>query len=130
MFRSIPTTVANRIRRNYTDDSEFTKSRSEYSDHLTNTGYNSASINKAFNNAEHLSQETLVQKTKDKQLKATAELFNDNSSNRGNRISSFTASYRPVIKDQKLIFLPEAYQVRSVSLYHVVENSGARIAVF
>ena len=31
---------------------------------------------------------------------------------------------------QKLIILPEAYQVRSVFLYHVVENSEARLAEF
>ena len=49
-FRSIPTTVANRIRRNCTDDSEFTNSRSEYSGPLTNAGYKTASTDKAFNN--------------------------------------------------------------------------------
>ena len=30
---------------------------------------------------------------------------------------------------EKLIILPEGYKVRSVSLYHVVENSGARTAI-
>ena len=56
VFRSIPTTVANRIRRNCTDHSEFTKSRSEYSGYLTNAG----SLDKAFHNVKNLSQETLV----------------------------------------------------------------------
>ena len=97
MFRSIPTTVANRIRRNCTDDSEFTKSRSEYSAYLANAGYKTDSIDKAFNNVDNLSQETLVQKTKEKQFKATAESCNDNSSS--NRISSFTPTYHPIIKD-------------------------------
>ena len=92
MFRSIPTTVA-------TDDSEFTKSRSEYSGYMTNAGYKTASVNKAFNNVENSSQKTLVQKTKEKQLNATAESYNDNSSNSSNRISSFTPVYHPVIKD-------------------------------
>ena len=96
MFRSIPTTIANIIRMNCTDDSEFTKSRSEYSGYLTNAGYKTYSVDKAFNNIENLSQETLVQKTKEKQLKATAESCHDNSSN---RISSFTPTYHPIIKD-------------------------------
>ena len=99
VFRSIPTTVANRIRRNCTDDSEFTKSPSECSGYLTNAGYKTDSIDKAFNNVDNLSQETLVQKTKEKQLKATAESCNNNSSNSSNRISSFTPTYHPIIKD-------------------------------
>ena len=55
-------------------------------------------VDKAFNNVENLSQETLVQKTKEKKLKATAESCNDNSSNSSNRISSFTPAYHPIIK--------------------------------
>ena len=31
LFRSIPRTVANRVRRNCTDDSEFVRAKSEYS---------------------------------------------------------------------------------------------------
>ena len=34
VFRSIPKTVANRVRRNCTDDSEFVGARSEYSNYL------------------------------------------------------------------------------------------------
>ena len=57
------------------------------------------SINKAFNNVENLSQETLVLKTKEKKSKATAESCNDISINSSNRISSFTPAYHPIIKD-------------------------------
>ena len=102
VFRSFPTTVANRIRRNCTNDSEFTKSRSEYSGYLTNADYKTDSIDKAFSDVENLSQKTLAQKTKEKQLKATTESCNDNSSNSSNssnRISSFTPIYHPIIKD-------------------------------
>ena len=60
MFRSIPTTVANRIRRNCTDNSDFTKSRSEYSGYLTIAGYKTASIDKTFDDVENLSQKSLV----------------------------------------------------------------------
>ena len=87
------------IRRNCTDDSEFTKSRSEYSGYLTNAGYKTVSIDKAFDNVKNLSKKTLTQKTKEKALKATAELCKDNSSNSSNRIISFTPTYHPVIKD-------------------------------
>ena len=66
---------------------------------MTNAGYKTDSIDKAFNNVENLSQETLVQKTKEKQLKATAKSCDDNSSNSSNRISSFTPTYHPIIKD-------------------------------
>ena len=68
VFRSIPTTIANRIERNCTDDSEFTKSRSEYSGYLTNAGCKTDSIDKTFNNVDNLFRETLVHKTKEKQL--------------------------------------------------------------
>ena len=40
-----------------------------------------------------------MQKTKEKQLKATGESCNDNRSNSSNRISSFTPTYHPIIKD-------------------------------
>ena len=66
---------------------------------MKNAGCKTDSIDKAFNNVENLSQETLVQKTKEKQLKATAETCNDSSSNSSNRISSFTPTYHPIIKD-------------------------------
>ena len=77
VLRSVPTTIGNRIRRNFTDGSEFTKSPSEYSGHLTNAGYKTDSIDKDFYNVENLSQETLVQKTKEKQLKAIVESSNE-----------------------------------------------------
>ena len=51
---SLLTTIANR--RKCTDDSEFTKSRSEYSGYLTNAGYKTPSTDKAFNIVENLSQ--------------------------------------------------------------------------
>ena len=86
VFRSIPTTVANRIRRHCTDDGEFTKSRSEYSGYLTNAGYKTSSI-------------SMVQETKEQQLKTTAESCHDNSCNSSNRISSFTPTYYPITKD-------------------------------
>ena len=60
VFRSISTTVPIRITRNCTDDSKFTKSQSEYLVYLTNAGYKTDSINKAFNNVENSSQEILM----------------------------------------------------------------------
>ena len=39
VFRSIPRTVANRVRRNCTDDSEFVRARSEYPTYLLRAGY-------------------------------------------------------------------------------------------
>ena len=51
---------------------------------------------KLLNSEENLSQKTLVQKTTEKQLKATAESCNGDSSNSSNRISSFTPTYHPI----------------------------------
>ena len=36
--------MANRVRRNSTDDSEFVRAKSEYSNYLLRTGYNIGSI--------------------------------------------------------------------------------------
>ena len=63
MFRSNPTIVTNRIRRNCIDGSEFAKSRLKYLGYLTNAGYKTDSIDNAFNVVENLSQETLVHRT-------------------------------------------------------------------
>ena len=68
VFRSIPRTVANRVRRNCTDDSEFVRAKSEYSNYLLRAGYNIRSIDNAFQNVQLLSQETLVRKTKENQV--------------------------------------------------------------
>ena len=38
VFRSIPITVANRVRRNCTNDSEFVRAKSEYSNYLLRAG--------------------------------------------------------------------------------------------
>ena len=51
VFRSIPRTVANRVRRNCTDHSEFVKAKPEYSNYLLRAGYNNiSSIDNAFQN--------------------------------------------------------------------------------
>ena len=63
IFRSIPRTVANRGRRNCTNDSEFVRAKSEYSNYLLRAGYNISSTDNAFQNVQLLSQETLVRKT-------------------------------------------------------------------
>ena len=69
MFRSIPRTVANRVRRNCTDDSEFLRARSDYSNYLLRAGYSISSIDNAFQNVQLISQETLVRTTKENQVK-------------------------------------------------------------
>ena len=56
-FRSILRTVANRVRRNCTDESEFVRAKSEYSNYLLRAGYNISSTDKAFQKVQLLSQE-------------------------------------------------------------------------
>ena len=48
VFRSIPRTVANSVRRNCTDDSEFVRARSKYSNYLLRVGYNISSTDNSF----------------------------------------------------------------------------------
>ena len=59
---------------------------------MRNAGYKTATIDKAFNIVENLSEKSLVQKTEEKQFKATAESCNDNSTNSINCGSSFTST--------------------------------------
>ena len=52
VFRSIPVTVANKVRRNCTGDSEFLRARWEYSNYLLRAGYHISSIKNAFQNVQ------------------------------------------------------------------------------
>ena len=60
--------MASRVRRNCTDDSEFVRAKSEYSNYLLRAGYNISSPDNAFQNVQPLSQDTLVCKTKENQV--------------------------------------------------------------
>ena len=93
VFRSISRTVANRVRRNCTDDSEFVRPKSEYSNYLLRAGYNISSIDNAFQNVQLLSQETLVRKTKENQVNIA------NTSSKQKYITSFTPIHHPVINE-------------------------------
>ena len=59
--------MANKVRRNCTDDSEFVRAKSEYFNYLLRAGYNISNIDNAFQNVQ-LSQETLVRNTKENQV--------------------------------------------------------------
>ena len=50
VFRSIPRTVASRVRRNCTNNSKFVRAKSEYSNYLLRAGYNISSIDNVFQN--------------------------------------------------------------------------------
>ena len=91
VVRSIPRTVASRVRGNCTDDREFVRAKSEYSKHLLRAGYNISSIDNAFQNAQLLYQETLVRTTKENQVKLA------NTPSKQKCITSFTPTYHPVI---------------------------------
>ena len=93
MFRSIPRTVANTVRRNCTDDSEFVRARSEYSNYPLKAGYNISSIDNAFQNVQFISQETLVRTTEENQVKLV------NAPSKQKCITSFTATYHPIISE-------------------------------
>ena len=55
VFRSFPRTVANRVTRNCTNDTEFVRAKSEYSNHLVRAGYNISGIDNAFQNIQLIS---------------------------------------------------------------------------
>ena len=93
VFRSIPRTVANRIRRNCIDDSEFVRAKSEYFNYLLRAGYNISSIDNAFQNVQLLSQENLVRKTKENPVNIA------NTPSMQKCITSFTPTYHPVINE-------------------------------
>ena len=103
VFRSIPRTVANRVRRSCTDDSEFVRTKSEYSNYLLSAGYDISSsdiinpIINAFHNV--LSQETLVGKTKENQVNVA------NTPSEQKCVTSFTHTYHPVINEIHKIIL-------------------------
>ena len=61
--------MANRVRRNCTDDSECVRARSEYSKYLLRAGYYISGIDNAFQNVQLTSQEILVGTTKENQVK-------------------------------------------------------------
>ena len=85
--------MANRVRRNFTDDSEFVRAKSEYSNYLSRAGYNISSIDDTFPNVQLLSQETLVRKTKENQVNVA------NTPSKQKCITSFTPTYHPVINE-------------------------------
>ena len=85
--------MANRVRTNCTDDSEFVRAKSEYSNYLLRTGYNISSIDNAFQNVQLLSQEALVRKTKENQVNVA------NTPSEQKCITSFTPTYHAVINE-------------------------------
>ena len=96
VFRSIPRTVANRVKRNCTNDSEFVRAKSEYSNYLLRASYNISRIDNAFQNVQLLSQETLVRPTEENQVKLA------NVRSKQKCITSFTPTY-PVISEIRKI---------------------------
>ena len=85
--------MANRVRRNYTNDSEYVRAKSEYSNYLLRAGYNISSIDNAFQNVQLISQETLVCTTKENQVKSP------NAPSKQKCITSFKPTYHPVISE-------------------------------
>ena len=110
VFRSIPRTVPNRVRRNCTDDSEFVRARSEYSNYLLRAGYNISSIDNAFQNVQLISQENLVRTTKENHVKLA------NAPSKEKCITSFTPTYHPVIS--------EIHKIICKNLRSAVDSSG------
>ena len=91
--------MANRVRRNYTNDSEFVRAKSEYSNYLLRAGYNISSINNAFQNVQPISQETLVCTTKENQVNLAY------APSKQKCITSLTHTYHPVINEIHKIVL-------------------------
>ena len=93
VFRSIPRTVANRVKRYCTDDSEFVRAKLEYTNYLLGASSNISSIDNAFQNIQSLSEETLVRKTEKNQVNVA------NTSSKQKCITSFKPTYHPVISE-------------------------------
>ena len=85
--------MANRVRRNCTDDSEFVRAKSEYSNYLLRAGYNISSIDNTFQNVQLLSQKNLIRKTKENQVNVA------NTPSKQKSITSFTPAYHPVVNE-------------------------------
>ena len=85
--------MANRVRRNCTNDSEFVRAKSKYFTYLLRAGYNISSIDNAFQNVQLLSQEPLARTTKENQVKLA------NAPSKQKCITSFTPTYHPVISE-------------------------------
>ena len=85
--------MTNRAGRNCTDDSEFVRAKSEYSNYLLRANYNISGIVNAFQNVQLLSQETLARATKENQVKST------NTPSKQKCVTSFTPTDHPVISE-------------------------------
>ena len=85
--------MANRVKRDCTDDSEFVRAKSEYSNYLLRACYNSSSVENAFQKVQLLSQETLVCKTKENQVNVA------NTPSKQKCITSFTPTHHLVISE-------------------------------
>ena len=107
VFGSIPRTVANRVRRNCTDDSEFVKAKSEYSNYLLRAGYNISSIDNAFQNVQLIYRD--IRTTKENQVKLA------NAPSKQKCITSFPPTYHPVIS--------EIYKIIRKNLRSAVDSS-------
>ena len=85
--------MANRVRRDCTNDNEFVRAESVYSNYVLRADYNISSIDNAFQNAQLLSQEILVRTTKENQVKSA------NAPSKQKCITSFTPTYHSVISE-------------------------------
>ena len=85
--------MPNRVRRNCTDNSEFVRAKSGYSNYLLRAGYNISIIDNAFQNVQLLSQEILVRTTRKNQVKI------DSAPSKQKCITSFAPTYDPIISE-------------------------------
>ena len=86
VFRSIPNTVANRVRNDFTDDCESVRVKSKY---LLRAGYHANSIDKALDSIRFYLKN---------QIKVATASFKQKC------ITSFTPIYYPVLSDGHTIF--------------------------
>ena len=89
--------MADRVRRNCIDDSEFVRVKLEYSNYLLRAGYNISGIDNAFQNVQLLSQETLVRTTKENRVKVAS------TASKQKCTTSFTATYPAISEIHKII---------------------------
>ena len=109
--------MANRVSLNSTNDSEFVKAKSEYSNYLSRAGYNIKSIDNAFQIVQLLSQQTLARTTKENQVKLA------NAPSKQKCITCFTPTYHPITSEIHTIIRKNREEI---SLLDTIKLSSRR----
>ena len=112
--------MVNRVKRNCTEDSEFVRAKSEYSNHLLRASYNISGIDNAFQNDQLLFKETLVRKTKENQVNVA------NNPSEQKCITSFINEIHKIIRKGLRSAVDSSEQLKEILPLDTIKLSSRR----